>query len=149
MDRSSKSPQGSRGISLHRAGRAMARKSSNTKPPYKPFAERFNPELVSGYLSLTVMHNVEPVPDPLAEAIPWQAGTSPPARTRYTRITLSAAAGAELLTIEEVSRLTKLSEKSVRIMAQNGALPKPRIIGRSVRWLATELLEWLQPPSEE
>ena len=50
-----------------------------------------------------------------------------------------------LLTIADVARLTGLSARTVRRLVQRRTIPPPiRVAGRSVRFRASEIDEWLR-----
>lgn len=54
-----------------------------------------------------------------------------------------AHADLELLTIEDVSALLKISRRGVTNLVNRNAFPRPFKLGRSTRWHAQKVREWL------
>lgn len=50
---------------------------------------------------------------------------------------------ALLLTIEDVARMLSVSTRTVRRLRQEGRIPQPLIVGRSVRWNRETLMQWI------
>lgn len=49
------------------------------------------------------------------------------------------------LRVEEVSKLTGISERQIHVMAKEGDMPKARVpSGGLRRWLYTELIDWMR-----
>lgn len=55
----------------------------------------------------------------------------------------SAPSDLEFLTIENVAELLKLSTRGVRNLCDRGTFPKPIKLGRSTRWHADAVREWI------
>jgi len=49
----------------------------------------------------------------------------------------------ELLTVEEVARLTKFNKRSISRMRINGEIPEPDQVGKSPRWQSTVIINWM------
>ena len=49
----------------------------------------------------------------------------------------------ELLTIEDVAQLTKFHKRTINRMVCNGEIPKPKRVGKSPRWLSTNIIQWM------
>ena len=50
-----------------------------------------------------------------------------------------------LLRRQEVEQLVGLSRSAIYAKMQNGTFPRPKSIGRdSIRWLKSEVMEWIQ-----
>jgi len=56
------------------------------------------------------------------------------------------AAGLQplLLTVQQTAQLVGLSVRVVWRMVSGGEFPRPRHVGRSARWLHSEILEWTE-----
>ncbi|HBS0739434.1 helix-turn-helix transcriptional regulator [Klebsiella aerogenes] len=50
----------------------------------------------------------------------------------------------QLVTMEFITRLTGLTDKWFYFLIKNGEFPKPIKLGRSSRWLQSEVETWLQ-----
>ena len=53
------------------------------------------------------------------------------------------------LTAAEVARRLDISERHLWALLSSGRLPRPIRLGRSVRWNAAELREWMQAVAPE
>jgi predicted DNA-binding transcriptional regulator AlpA len=53
------------------------------------------------------------------------------------------------LTSAEVARLLEISERHLWTLNSTARVPKPIRLGRSIRWNAAELREWLQAGAPE
>ena len=51
---------------------------------------------------------------------------------------------ALLLTIDDVARLLSVSTRTVRRLRQEGRIPPPVCVGRSVRWNRESLRQWIE-----
>jgi excisionase family DNA binding protein len=49
-----------------------------------------------------------------------------------------------LIDIKQVAKLLDLSEKSVQRMRDSGKLPKPKKLGRSIRWRYADILKFVE-----
>ena len=50
----------------------------------------------------------------------------------------------ELLTIGDLAKRLRISIRQTRKLKAEGSLPNPIRLGRSIRWRASEIAEWIQ-----
>ena len=95
-------------------------------------------DAVSGSLSLTLLDST----------VLWSRSSALAADNapfgRRSQPVASTHGDMEMLTIREVSKLLKCSERSVRNLSKTAGFPEPRKLGSSTRWVASEVRDWIK-----